>query len=558
MRPFVFITLVKRYKINTTSPKKNYRVLARKYRPNNFKELIGQDSLVKTFKNALNNGRLAHAFLLTGIRGVGKTTTARIIAKALNCVDDGNKNEPSFDICDKCSPCISINKGNFLDVIEVDAASRTGVDGIREIIDSVMYSPNNARFKVYIIDEVHMLSNAAFNALLKTLEEPPQNVKFIFATTEIKKIPATIISRCQRFDLQRVDLNTLTSHLIKICETEKIKYEKDAITQICKASEGSVRDALSLLDQAASLCDDDIKSETVLDMLGLNGYEKNIEIFELCLLNKCSEALKTYDSIIQNGVQPSQVISNLLEICHLASKMNVIKEEISEDDHFQKRISNLATNNLTKLVNFWQILIKSIEEIRYAPNQDQAGSMAIIKLCYGALLPDPSTLLKKFSNPQVLDQESNNIANDPILKINEQKKSDEEFDNINKDQDSQYQNPESFEEMLELLLTHKELLLHAQIVNNIHLVSFSKGLIKVRLNTNSDINIPKNLSNTLEKLTNNKWVVSISEEEGEQTVAEKEFMKLEDRKNEIKNNPEFSEVFKHFPDAKIISIEDKN
>ena len=558
MRPFVFITLVKRYKINTTSPKKNYRVLARKYRPNNFNELIGQDSLVKTFKNALNNGRLAHAFLLTGIRGVGKTTTARIIAKALNCVDDGNKNEPSFDICDKCSPCISINKGNFLDVIEVDAASRTGVDGIREIIDSVMYSPNNARFKVYIIDEVHMLSNAAFNALLKTLEEPPQNVKFIFATTEIKKIPATIISRCQRFDLQRVDLNTLTSHLIKICETENIKYEKDAITQICKASEGSVRDALSLLDQAASLCDDDIKNETVLDMLGLNGYEKNIEIFELCLLNKCSEALKTYDSIIQNGVQPGQVISNLLEICHLASKMNVIKEEVSENDHFQKRISNLATNNLTKLVNFWQILIKSIEEIRYAPNQDQAGSMAIIKLCYGALLPDPSTLLKKLSNSQVPDQESNNEANHPILKINEQKKSDEEFHSINKDKDSQYQNPESFEEMLDLLLTHKELLLHALIVNNIHLVSFSKGLIKVRLNTNSDINIPKNLSNTLEKLTNNKWVVSISEEEGEQTVAEKESMKLDERKNEIKNNPEFSEVFKHFPDAKIISIEDKN
>ena len=473
-------------------------------------------------------------------------------------MDDGNKNEPSFDICDKCSPCTSINKGNFLDVIEVDAASRTGVDGIREIIDSVMYSPNNARFKVYIIDEVHMLSNAAFNALLKTLEEPPQNVKFIFATTEIKKIPATIISRCQRFDLQRVDLNTLTSHLNKICESENIKYEKDAITQICKASEGSVRDALSLLDQAASLCDDDIKNETVLDMLGLNGYEKNIEIFELCLLNKCSEALKTYDSIIQNGVQPSQVISNLLEICHLASKMNVIKEEVSENDHFQKRISNLATNNLTKLVNFWQILIKSIEEIRYAPNQEQAGSMAIIKLCYGALLPDPSTLLKKLSNSQGSDQESDNVANDPVLKINEQKKSNEEFNNINKDKDRHHKNPKSFEEMLELLLIHKELLLHAQIINNIHLVSFSKGLIKVRLNTNSDINIPKNLSNTLEKLTNNKWVVSISEEEGEQTVAEKESLKLENRKNEIKNNPEFSEVFKYFPEAKIISIEDKN
>ena len=552
-----FITLAKRHKINTTSPKKNYRVLARKYRPTNFNELIGQDSLVKTFRNALNNGRLAHAFLLTGIRGVGKTTTARIIAKALNCVDDGNKNEPSFDICDKCSPCTSINKGNFLDVIEVDAASRTGVDGIREIIDSVMYSPNNARFKVYIIDEVHMLSNAAFNALLKTLEEPPQNVKFIFATTEIKKIPATIISRCQRFDLQRVDLNTLTSHLNKICESENIKYEKDAITQICKASEGSVRDALSLLDQAASLCDDDIKNETVLDMLGLNGYEKNIEIFELCLLNKCSEALKTYDSIIQNGVQPSQVISNLLEICHLASKMNVIKEDISDNDHFQKRIYNLAADNLTKLVNFWQILIKSIEEIRYAPNQDQAGSMAIIKLCYGSLLPDPSTLLKKLSNSQGSDQESDNLVNNPALKKNEPKKNDEELNNTIKGQYTANKNPESFEEVLELLLIHQELLLHAQIINNLHLVSFSKGFIKVRLNTNSDMDIPKKLSSTLEKLTNTKWVVSISKEEGEQTVAEKESIKLEDRKNEIKNNPEFSEVFKYFPDAKIISIEDK-
>ena len=549
----------KEIKINTTSPKKNYRVLARKYRPNNFSELIGQDSLVTTFSNALNNGRLAHAFLLTGIRGVGKTTTARIIAKALNCIADGNKKEPSFDICGNCSPCLSINKGNFLDVIEVDAASRTGVDGIREIIDSVMYSPNNARFKVYIIDEVHMLSNAAFNALLKTLEEPPQNVKFIFATTEIKKIPATIISRCQKFDLQRVDLNTLTSHLYKICESENIIYENDAIIQICKASEGSVRDALSLLDQAASLCSDDIKNNTVLNMLGLNGYEKNIDLFELCVLNKCSEALKTYDSIIQNGVQPSQVISNLLEICHIASKMNVIKEEINQDDSYQERISNIAKNNLTKLVNFWQILIKSIEEIRYAPNQEQAGSMAIIKLCYGALLPDPSTLLKQLSNRQESEPENIDEVNSPVLNTNEKKKSNEELVSINsKDKTQIFDNPGNFEEMLKLLLINKESLLHAQIINNIHLVSFSQGFIKVRLKINSDLDILKNLSNTLEKLTKSRWVVSISEEEGEKTVAEKESLKLEKRKNEIRNNPEFSEVFKYFPDAKIMSIEDEN
>jgi len=454
---------------------------------------------------------------------------------------------------------LSINKGNFLDVIEVDAASRTGVDGIREIIDSVMYSPNNARFKVYIIDEVHMLSNAAFNALLKTLEEPPQNVKFIFATTEIKKIPATIISRCQKFDLQRVDLNTLTSHLCKICDSENIVYENDAIIQICKASEGSVRDALSLLDQAASLCSDDIKNTTVLNMLGLNGYEKNIDLFELCVLNKCSEALKTYDAIIQNGVQPNQVISNLLEICHLASKMNVIKDEINKDDSYQERISNIAKNNLTKLVNFWQILIKSIEEIRYAPNQEQAGSMAIIKLCYGTLLPDPSTLLKQLSNTQESKPENVDEVDSPVLNLNEKKKSIEEPASINsKDQTQTKDNPKNFEEMLKLLLINKEALLHAQIINNIHLVSFSQGFIKVRLKIKSDLDILKNLSNTLEKLTKSKWVVSVSEEEGEKTIAEKESLKLEERKNEIRNNPEFSEVFKYFPDAKIISIQDKN
>ena len=277
---------------------------------------------------------------MTGIRGVGKTTTARIIAKALNCIGDGTNAEPTFNICNNCSPCISINKGNFLDVIEVDAASRTGVDGIREIIDAVMYSPNSGRYKVYIIDEVHMLSNAAFNALLKTLEEPPQNVKFIFATTEIKKIPATIISRCQRFDLQRVNIETMQSHITKICESENISYEDDSIFQICKASQGSVRDALSLLDQAASLCKDRIKNQIVLNMLGLNGYEKNLELVELCLSNNCNKALKVYDEILQNGVAPLQVISNLLEICHLASEINVIKSDPFIPEANQKKIEN--------------------------------------------------------------------------------------------------------------------------------------------------------------------------------------------------------------------------
>ena len=500
---------------------------------------------------------MAHAFLLTGIRGVGKTTTARIIAKALNCVSDGNKKEPTFEICNECSPCKSINNGNFLDVIEVDAASRTGVDGIREIIDSVMYSPNNARYKVYIIDEVHMLSNAAFNALLKTLEEPPQNVKFIFATTEIKKIPATIISRCQKFDLQRVDIETLTNHLNRICKAENISYENDSIYQICKASEGSVRDALSLLDQAASLCQDNIKDEIVLSMLGLNGYEKNLELFELCLLNKCEEALKVYDDILQNGIQPVQIISNLLEISHLASRVNIIKFDPNITESLQESISKISSHGLPKIVKFWQILIKSVEELRYAPNEQQAGSMAIIKLCYGSLMPDPSEFLEKISN-QTKDNLNNNDTNNVKTNIENDLKEVKRFENPKNVKTKNIDFPKTFEEVLNLLLVHKEALLHAQIINNVHLISFSEGLIKIRLKDNTDTEILKKLSSTLENITKTKWLVSQSEEEGEKTIVEKQNSELDKNKEKIKSNPHFAEVFKHFPQAEITSIEDKD
>ena len=501
---------------------------------------------------------MAHAFLLTGIRGVGKTTTARIIAKALNCIADGNKKEPTFEICNNCSPCKSINNGNFLDVIEVDAASRTGVDGIREIIDSVMYSPNNARYKVYIIDEVHMLSNAAFNALLKTLEEPPQNVKFIFATTEIKKIPATIISRCQKFDLQRVDIETLTTHLNRICKAEKILFENDSIYQICKASEGSVRDALSLLDQAASLCQDNIKDEIVLNMLGLNGYEKNLELFELCILNKCDEALKVYDDILQNGVQPVQIISNLLEISHLASRINVIKIDTNMTESLHKSISEISSHGLPKLVKFWQILIKSVEELRYAPNEQQAGSMAIIKLCFGSQMPDPSEFLEKLSNQTKDNLNDNDTDNVKRSNIEDNLNEVKSIENHENNEIKNFNVPKTFDEMLNLLLVNKEALLHAQLINNVHLISYSEGSIKIRLKDNTESEILKKLSSTLENITKIKWVVSQSEEKGEKTIVEKQNSELDKNKEQIKSNPHFAEVFKHFPQAEITSIEEKD
>ena len=377
-----------------------------------------------------------------------------------------------------------------------------------------------------------MLSNAAFNALLKTLEEPPQNVKFIFATTEIKKIPATIISRCQKFDLQRVDLKTLSNHLKNICQNESISYENDSISHICKASEGSVRDALSLLDQAASLCGDDIKDQIVLNMLGLNGYEKNIELFELCLSNQCSEALKVYDDILQNGVQPLQVISNLLEISHLASKINVIKSDTNMTESIQKKISEISTNGLPKLVRLWQILIKSFEELKYAPNEEQAGSMAIIKLCYGSSLPDPSQFLEKIS------EQTNTQSENKQTKVSEASHSQDKLNKeviINNEEKSEnFKNPESFEDMLELLLKNKESLLHAQLINNVHLISFEESNIKLRLKFKSDTEILKNLSSTLERITKNKWSVTHSEEDGDKTIVEKQNIKLNEQKEQIK------------------------
>ena len=474
----------------------------------------------------------------------------------MNCIGDGSKKEPSFEICNNCSPCQSINNGNFLDVIEVDAASRTGVDGIREIIDSVVYSPNNARYKVYIIDEVHMLSNAAFNALLKTLEEPPQNVKFIFATTEIKKIPATIISRCQKFDLQRVDLKILSNHLKNICQNENISYENDSISHICKASEGSVRDALSLLDQAASLCQDDIKEKIVLNMLGLNGYEKNIELFELCLSNQCRDALKVYNDILQNGVQPLQIVSNLLEINHLASKINVVEKDSNMTESMQKKISEISTNGLPKLLRLWQILIKSFEELKLAPNEEQAGSMAIIKLCYGSSLPDPSQFLEKIS------EQTNTVSENEQTKVSEvlnpqEKSIKKNLINNNDEKSKKFKNPDSFENMLDLLLKNRESLLHAQLINNVHLISFGEQSIKLRLKFESDMEILTNLSSTLEKITKNKWIVTHSDEDGEKTIVEKQNIELNQHKEQIKTNPHFAEVFKHFPQAEITSIEDK-
>jgi DNA polymerase-3 subunit gamma/tau len=396
----------------------SYLVLARKYRPQNFDELIGQEVLVTTLSNAIKNNRLHHAYILTGIRGVGKTTTARIIAKTLNCSDsEAAKNAKACGVCDNCR---AIAASKHQDVIEIDAASRTGVDDIREIIDSIAYAPVMASYKIYIIDEVHMLSNSAFNALLKTLEEPPAHVKFIFATTEIRKVPITILSRCQRFDLRRLDENEITAHLENILRKENIEAEKSALELISKMSEGSVRDSLSLLDQALASNNHGkfLSSEIVEKMLGLGDRNKSIELFENLLLGNFPDALKNFSEFYANSSDVSQLLSDLMEITHKTISTKLISaykfEGYSKSQ--QEKISEIAAKiSLNSLVRLWQMLAKGVSEINFSNSPKMAFEMLLARICHLVALPDLQQVLldlDKTKNPIASNQRE---ANDDVI-----------------------------------------------------------------------------------------------------------------------------------------------
>lgn len=381
-------------------PQSSYLVLARKYRPQNFNELIGQEVLVTTLSNAIKNNRLHHAYILTGIRGIGKTTTARIIAKSLNCL---NKDVLNVGIAcgnDKniCDNCRLISASKHQDVIEIDAASRTGVDDIREIIDSVAYAPVMARYKVYIIDEVHMLSNSAFNALLKTLEEPPAHVKFIFATTEIKKVPVTILSRCQRFDLRRLDEKEIELHLKNILQHENFEAENRALELIAKMSEGSVRDSLSLLDQALASNNNEkfLSAELVEKMLGLNDKAKVIDLFEKLLLGDFSASIKVFSEFYLHSSDILQLVQDLMEVIHKTTSVKLIQNYKLDgySKYQQERIIEIAQKiSLSSLIRVWQILMKGIVEINSFSSQKIAFEMLVAKVCHLIALPDLSKVL---------------------------------------------------------------------------------------------------------------------------------------------------------------------
>ena len=543
-----------------------HRVLARKYRPLNFTKLVGQNNLIKTLSGSIERGRLAHAYILTGVRGVGKTSTARIIAKLFNCTNPEKSSEIAINPCGVCDSCLGIAEGKNIDVLEIDAASNTGVDNIRELIDGVGYKPLTSKFRVYIIDEVHMLSKGAFNALLKTLEEPPEHVKFIFATTEIRKVPITILSRCQRFDLQIVPSKILIDHLKWVCEEEKINFTLEALQIIVRVSGGSVRDALSLLDQSASISGDDIKSETISFMLGLPSRVSSIEILENIFDSNIENALKIYDNVINHGTNGEILIGDMLDIIHLSTRINIIGEKNldtfmnSIPDGEKAGILNVSKISLPGLTRAWQILLKGIEEIRAAPNPDEAGSMILIRLAYSCNLPDPASLVKKI---QASLEENKTTFNDSLEEKDDGKKNTSEIINdlqeINSiDNKTTLAEVNTFEDLVEIFKIKGELLLHAQLLSCVHLISFEKGKLEISISGNTNNNIAKDISKFLKNWTGEDWVISIVDDQGTETLDHKNERKAQEEIENTKNTPEMQKVLKAFPNAELKSVNDKN
>ena len=543
-----------------------HRVLARKYRPLNFTKLVGQNNLIKTLSGSIERGRLAHAYILTGVRGVGKTSTARIIAKLFNCTNPEKSSEIAINPCGVCDSCSGIAEGKNIDVLEIDAASNTGVDNIRELIDGVGYKPLTSKFRVYIIDEVHMLSKGAFNALLKTLEEPPEHVKFIFATTEIRKVPITILSRCQRFDLQIVPSKILIDHLKWVCEEENIKFTLEALQIIVRVSGGSVRDALSLLDQSASISGDDIKSETISFMLGLPSRISSIEILENIFDSNIENALKIYDNVINHGTNGEILIGDMLDIIHLSTRINIIGEKNldtfmnSIPDGEKDGIFKISKISLPGLTRAWQILLKGIEEIRAAPNPDEAGSMILIRLAYSCNLPDPASLVKKI---QASLEENKTTFNDSLEEKDDGKKNTSEIINdlqeINSiDNKTTLAEVNTFEDLVEIFKIKGELLLHAQLLSCVHLISFEKGKLEISISGNTNNNIAKDISKFLKNWTGEDWVISIVDDQGTETLDHKNERKAQEEIENTKNTPEMQKVLKAFPNAELKSVNDKN
>ena len=553
--------------------------MARKYRPQNFDDLIGQDALVRTLKNAIESGRIAHAFMLTGIRGVGKTTTARIIAKALNYTGADGKAGPTTGDTSDCDICKAIAEDRHPDIMEMDAASRTGIDDIREILDGVRYAPTSARYKVYIIDEVHMLSKAAFNALLKTLEEPPEHVKFIFATTEIRKVPITVLSRCQRFDLRRIDADVLADYYGQIAAKENVEAEAEALDIIARAADGSVRDGLSLLDQAISLGNAKVDVGQVKDMLGMADRALILDLLEHSLKGQSAEALAIMDDLYKKGADPVVILQDMLDLAHLLTKHRALpkmRDSSVMPKGEQERLENLADSlSMPTLGRTWQILLKGLGEANMAPNPQKAAEMIIIRLVYAAELPDPADLVRKLKDApkntggsvSPMQPPANNAGSATIQADNTPQPSMSGGGTPPSQAQTQTKaavavepvtSVQTMEDVVAMLQQNGELVLASQVTMYAHPVKVSEGRIEFFPAENAPQRLAQELSQALKAITTNRWVVTLSSQMGGPTLAQIDDEAENNLRQSVMDQPLVKNILEFFPDAKLKEITKKS
>ena len=542
----------------------NSKVLALKYRPQTFDDLIGQDVVAETIINSIKANKVPNAYLFTGIRGVGKTTIARIVAKSLNC-SNGLENKCNV----KCDNCDAITNSNHIDVLEMDAASKTGVDDVRDLIEFSRYGPTSSKYKIFIIDEVHMLSKQAFNALLKTLEEPPEYLKFIFATTEIKKIPITVVSRCQRFDLSRIKSSELFKFIKKIKEKEKGKVSDDALKLIVKISEGSVRDALSLLDRGMLVLDNDRELDLTEAQKIFGYFDKSqlIDIFKLVLEGEEKKVIDAYKKIYDQGIEPKVFINDFLELVYYFKNIKSLTPEstnFSLNDEEFSRIKEISENiDEQVLILFWQFTLKTVEELDIVLNQNLSVEMFLIRLMY--LVSSDSKIKetnKDNSRKSIQSKDSlSDIKTDTVNQIknvSQEKKIKLELKNEIKAEGNVLIN--SFDKLLNVCFEKKEMKLKYELEKNVNLVSFNQNRIEISFNDNLDKNFVKDLSLKLYEWTGERWIITFSKTKGQISIKEKESNKKEELIKDAKSSDLYKTVLEKFSDANLIDVvkKDKN
>ena len=558
----------------------DHKILALKYRPKNFKELIGQEIMVQTIINSIKLNRLPNAYLLTGIRGVGKTTTARLIAKAINC----KKNFITEEKCDtgEYCHCSEISNSKHLDVLEMDAASRTGIDDIRELIESSKYNPTSAKYKIFIIDEVHMLSKQAFNGLLKTLEEPPPHLKFIFATTEVKKIPVTIISRCQRFDLHRVPIKILMDNLKKILKIEKGNITDGALQLIVRAAEGSVRDSLSLLDRALvsyHIKGKEIDEMFVRKMLGIADRTKVLTLLQLIFNGDEKKSILQLREMVNEGIEPKNLLNDILEIIYFIQQtknLGSFDNDLSLSESERDIINSISKDiNLSTLMLFWQFILKGIDELSIVSNQFLSLEMLAIRLIHLRGMPSYETIVELMDKSNSNYVEENNLTNNQTRK---ETKEENDISNISKNQikntvqtkpvlsssnqenlikDSEYEVITSLEDLIQLSKKKRELELKYDLEKNVNLIKFANGKIDISFNLNLGKNFVRNLSKKLLEWTGKRWVITLTKEPGEKSFAEAQSLKIKASLEKEKKSEVYKKFINIFSDGELIDVKKK-